>query len=127
MATQQQSAIEEREAFINESLRVEREAKEKHEAKVLKAADVLEVLETKGGKEIKAQITEMKELWNMAPEQLMRASVVGPDGIPLHQEVDVTLVARLAGAREALDALLSWFESCEATVKAAAKEKSVQQ
>lgn len=123
----QQSAIEEREAFINKSIQAEKEAKEKHEAKILKAASVLEVLETDGGKQIKAQITEMKELWNMPPEQLMRASVVGQDGVPLHQEVDVTLVARLAGAREALDALLSWFDSCESIVKYAAKEKSVQQ
>lgn len=101
----------------------EKQAKAAQEEKLRTAALVLETLETDGGKEIKKQIEEMRELWNMAPEQMFRTISGDATGQNVSQEVDRDLVARLAGAREALNSVLSWFEECEYEVAEAATNK----
>lgn len=84
--------------------------------RIEKAGKVLEASETEGGKFIIEEMNRLIEMWDLSPEQMFRETATGEN------IVDVTLVARSAGGRQGLQAVLAWIEACKKTVERAAQE-----
>lgn len=105
------------EKVANMADQAEAEGLKEHKAMVERAALVQSTLETEGGKEIVKQINDMRELLAYPPENFFTSS---PDGAA--QQVDTTLVARVAGGREILQGLLDWFAACKEVLEREAKK-----
>jgi hypothetical protein len=95
--------------------------KEAHKNRVLKAAAIMEMLDTEGGAVLIQNLEELYNRFNYAPEQFL-ATVSDAQG-GQYTRVDTSLVARLAGAREAIQSVKSIFEQAEHVVKAEALKK----
>ena len=91
-------------------------SEEERKKKIEKAGKVLEASETEGGKLIIEEMGRLLELWDLSPEEMFRVTA-NDESI-----VDVALVARSAGGRQALQAVLSWIAACKKTVERAAQE-----
>jgi hypothetical protein len=102
--------------------------KEDAEARKLKtleeAGKIMEFKNSEAGKIFMDKLDEFRKGFEFKPQQMMKVSVFAPDGTPQSFEVDTTMVARLAGASEALEGIKNWIEGCErAIIKAAEKNK----
>jgi hypothetical protein len=96
----------------NEEDPVAREARLKFEG------EILAVIRTDGGKALVRKLEELKEKYVLAPEQYLRTNQ-----LTNQVDVDTTLVAAYAGAREAMTALLNFFVRCEKNIQAEAARR----
>ena len=96
----------------------EKDAVEIHKKRVEKAARIMALVESEGGQELVAEIERLKKEWHYTPESMFMTTKEGD------QIVNSSLVARLAGGREALDALMNWFATCTQIVKTEAEKNA---
>lgn len=89
---------------------------EEKRRRIEKAGKVYETVETEGGKLLIEEMNRLIELWDLSPEEMFRETATG------ESIVDVALVARSAGGRQALQAVLAWIDACKKTVERAARE-----
>lgn len=90
---------------------------DKKKERVLKAAAVATILNSEGGRALVSELNSLMETWDLSPEDMFAT-----DPTTGLTDVNVGLVARCAGAREGLRAVLDWLSACQKTVELEAKK-----
>lgn len=98
----------------------EAEAIERQKKRVLDAAELLKMKETPGGKVLLENIEKVYNEFAFTPEQFLK-TVTDPNGNDT-SIVDSVLVARLAGAREAVRAIMYMFDAAQSVIDAEAEK-----
>lgn len=91
-----------------------KDSDEERAKRIEAAKQVHEALETEGGKRIREFLERLLELMDEKPEDLTR-TVNG------FREVDTYMVAHRGGSREALNAVINWFDQQKTILESSAK------
>lgn len=115
--TTEQAAFEEKVNAMTDKAEVE--GLEKRRVALERAARITELVESPAGVEFLSEIERLRDEYDLSPEFMF--TPVDDHG---RQQVDVALVARTAGARESLQAILNWVASCKVMLESEAAKNN---